>query len=293
MLFFKFTDDQIIKRLRWVMVGTILFSVINTLLGQPDSFWHHPETAIRGDGLSIYNATNYTFDFFIGSGWGAYLITCFLYISLAFLIVSVLPKRAALITIFSFILAHFFGATNWLAVRWHFGTSSASIYGLVLSPVIVSAAFPKFGSNTDKIIKRFRWVMVAPMVLDLMNTLIGQPSSYWLNPETVYEGNPISRYLLIHGWYTYLFVHIIFIMGLFWLVRILPKRIGLICIFFFIFGGFVGASCWFFYVWRMGMQAPVIFGLVLSIFITLLAFPDSDNKILRDVSSEESAASQV
>ena len=289
MLLFKFTDDQIIKRLRWVMVGAIIFSVINTLLGQPGSFWHHPESAIRGDGLSIYNTTNYTFDFFIGSGWFAYLITCFVYISLAFSIVSVLPKKAALITIFSFIFGHFFGATNWLAVRWHLGTNSEGIYGLVLAPVIVFAAFPQFGSNMDKIIKRFRWVMVGPMVLDLINTLIGQPSSYWLNPETVYESNPISRYLLIHGWYTYLLVHMIFIMGIFWLVSIFPKRIGLICIFFFMFGGFVGASCWFFYVWRLGMQAPVIFGIIISLFIVLLAFPTVNNTVTQELLSSETA----
>ena len=289
MLLLKFTNDQIVKRLRWVMVGAILFSIINTLMGQPYSFWHHPETAIRGDGLSIYNSTNHTFDFFLGLGWQSYLITCLVYISLAFLLVSILPQRTALILIFSFIFGHFFEATNWLANRWHFGTNSASIYGLVLAPVIVSSAFPQFGSNMDKIIKRLRWLIVGPMVLDLMNTLIGQPSSYWLNPETVHEGNPMSRYLLIHGWYTYLFVHMIFIMGLFWLVWIFPKRIGLICIFFFMFGGFIGASCWFFYVWRMGMQTPVILGIILSILIVLLAFPKLDNPVSEELLSEISA----
>lgn len=271
---FKFTTDPIVKRLRWVMAGAIIFSVINTLLGQPGSFWHHPETAIRGDGLSIYNSTNYTFDFFLGHGWLPYLFTCLLYISIVFLLVSILPRRAALITIFSVILGHFFGASNWLAVRWHLGTNSAGIYGLVLAPIIVLSLFRQIGSNIDNIIKRLRWVMAGPMILDLMNTLIGQPSSYWLNPETVHEGNPISRYLLIHGWYTYLFVHMIFIMGLFWLVRIFPKWIGLICIFFFMLGGYIGASNWFFYEWRLGMQTPVIFGAILSILITLLAFQE-------------------
>jgi len=55
----KFTDDQIVKRLRWVMMAVMLFSLFNTLSGQPQSFWHHPETAIRGDGLSIHNETNH------------------------------------------------------------------------------------------------------------------------------------------------------------------------------------------------------------------------------------------
>jgi hypothetical protein len=57
----KLTEDKIIKQLRWVMIGTMLFSMANTLVGQSAIFWHHPETAIRGDGLSINNETNHTF----------------------------------------------------------------------------------------------------------------------------------------------------------------------------------------------------------------------------------------
>jgi hypothetical protein len=50
------------------MLGVMLFSVINTLIGQPKSFWYAPESAIRGDGLSIHNSTNPTFEFFLGHG---------------------------------------------------------------------------------------------------------------------------------------------------------------------------------------------------------------------------------
>jgi hypothetical protein len=64
----RFTDDRIVKRLRWIMLGVMLFSVINTLIGQPKSFWYAPESAIRGDGLSIHNSTNPTFEFFLGHG---------------------------------------------------------------------------------------------------------------------------------------------------------------------------------------------------------------------------------
>src|ERR1700677_1258800 len=107
--------DQIVQRLRWVMICAIVFSLINTLAGQPESFWHHPETAIRGDGLSIHNETNQTFEFFLGRGWQAYLIANLIYLSGAFLLVSALPRMPALIVIFSFIFGHYFGATNWLA----------------------------------------------------------------------------------------------------------------------------------------------------------------------------------
>src|SRR5450755_167441 len=62
---FKLSDDPTVKRLRWVMVGAILFSLINTLAGQPASFWHQPATAIRFDGLPIHSQTNPMFDFFL------------------------------------------------------------------------------------------------------------------------------------------------------------------------------------------------------------------------------------
>jgi len=37
MRFFKLTTDRIVKRLRWVMVGTILFDDFITILGQPNT----------------------------------------------------------------------------------------------------------------------------------------------------------------------------------------------------------------------------------------------------------------
>lgn len=36
--------DKVIKRLRWVMVCVIFFDFANTLLGQPGTYWQHPET---------------------------------------------------------------------------------------------------------------------------------------------------------------------------------------------------------------------------------------------------------
>jgi len=46
----KFTNDPIVKRFRRVMIGVMVFSAVVTLLGQPEIFWRHAETAIRADG---------------------------------------------------------------------------------------------------------------------------------------------------------------------------------------------------------------------------------------------------
>src|SRR6202020_42286 len=106
--------DCVVMRLRWVMLGAMLFSAILTLLGQPQSFWRNPQTAIRGDGLSIYNPTNHTFDFFLGHGWLPYGSACLVYFVMAFLLVSILPVKAASVAGLACIFGHFYGACNWL-----------------------------------------------------------------------------------------------------------------------------------------------------------------------------------
>jgi len=59
------------------------------------------------------------------------------------------------------------------------------------------------------------------------------------------------------------------------LVSKLPRMTALVCAFAFILGHFNGVSCWFFYEWRMGMEAPVIYGTILGVVIVLLAFSRS------------------
>jgi len=44
----KFTTDQTVRRLRWVMGGALLFDTLNTLLGQPSTYWQHPAAANEG-----------------------------------------------------------------------------------------------------------------------------------------------------------------------------------------------------------------------------------------------------
>ena len=266
----KISDNKIVNRLRWIMVGSIIFSIINTLLGQPEAFWSNPADAIRGDGLSIYNTTNYTFSFFLGNGWLEYVFACVVYIIAAFLLVSFLPRRIALITELSFIFGYFFEATNWLAVRWHFGINAAMIFGILISLFIVFNLFEEIRPDTDKILKKLRWVMLGTMVLDFLVTLIGQPHSFWIHPDTVHEGNPLSRFFLLKGWYYFAIYDLVYFTSIFLLVSYIPKRLALFLIFYFILIHFVGDSCWFFYEWRMGMQSPVIIGIILSSIIVMI-----------------------
>ena len=248
----------------------MLFSIINTLVGQPESFWQNAETAIRGDGLSIHHKTNHTFEFFLGRGWQAYLCACVVYCAAAFLLVSVLPRTAALIAIFSFIFGHYYGASNWLAVRWHLGMAGGPGYGIAIAVSLVLLLFP---TPDSAIIKRLRWMVVGTILLDGINTLAGQPGSYWQHPETVHEGNRLSYFFLSRGYMYFCVYELAYMAGIFLLVSVLPRTSALVSIFAFIFGHFIGAANWFFYVWRMGMEAPVVYGIILSVMIVRLAFP--------------------
>ena len=277
----KLTDDALVKRLRWVMLGVILFSILNTLAGQPASFWANPQTAMRWDGLSVDNATNHTFDFFLGHGWQPYLLSSLAYASVALLVVSYLPRFAALTTIFAVIFGHFYGSNNWLVVRWNIGFTGSTVYSIFLAAVIVLTTFSFPETSNEQVCKHLRWIMIAVMAFDFINTLIGQPASFWVDPKTCHEGNQFVRLFLSHGWWAYALLDLGYFVGAFRLVSALRGRIGLICVFSFIFIHFVGASNWFFYEWRLGMEAPVAFGALLSTAVVRVAFRHRQEMNLR------------
>jgi hypothetical protein len=119
-----------VRSLRWVTAATIAISLIVTLAGQPVSFWHNPETAMRGDGLSISNPTNHSFEFFIGNGWQPYLAANVVFLLILFWLISSLPRRLSLVIAFTVIFSNFYSTSNWLAVHWGLGLQGPFLYGL-------------------------------------------------------------------------------------------------------------------------------------------------------------------
>lgn len=272
-----FAADAVFRRLRWIMACAILFSIFNTLAGQPTGFWSNPELAMRGDGLGLHNPVNHTFEFFLGHGWIPYLLANAAYLALALILVSILPRKTALIAVFAFIFGHFYVASSWLAVRWHLGFNGVAGYALALSAAIAWAASPVPGPAADNIIRRLRWVMLGVMLLDPTLTLIGQPGSYWAHPETVLEGNPFWRSFMVQGWWAYIAMDLLYCLGAFWLASSLPRFYAALTIFAFTLSHFIGGSSWFFYVWRLGMQWPVTYGIAIGASIVLIAFRRFEN----------------
>ena len=108
------------------MLFAMLFDFSITLFSQPSSYWHHPYTVREGNGF---------FRYFFAQGLPVYVLTMVIYISVVFFLVSVLPRRLAMVGIFSFILGHYFGASTWLAYYWHFGINAPIIYGILLGMI--------------------------------------------------------------------------------------------------------------------------------------------------------------
>ena len=134
--------DNIIKRLRWIMVGVIFVDGMSTLLGQPHAYWKHP---------SVANEFTPIVHFFATKGYAVCIVYWLIYSAGAFFVVSLLPRRLGLIAVFSFIFPHYLGATSWWEYRWNYGwwnyhwnygASAATIYGIALSVLVVMAGFP-------------------------------------------------------------------------------------------------------------------------------------------------------
>ena len=137
---FKPTTDKTVKRLRWVMVGVILFDFINTVLGQPSSYWQHAETAKEG---------NPFVRFIMNQGYVIHFAYKLIYTAVFFAVASVAPKRLALAVIFTLMFGHYYGASTWLRGRWQFGFKGPLIYSIVLGIVVAFCAFSPEGKSVS------------------------------------------------------------------------------------------------------------------------------------------------
>ena len=55
--------QELNRRIRWIAAATLLVDMSLTLLGQPNSYWSHPDTAYEGNVVSRY---------FLVHGWAAF-----------------------------------------------------------------------------------------------------------------------------------------------------------------------------------------------------------------------------
>jgi hypothetical protein len=261
---------QLVKRLRWTAIVLVAFGAALTLAAQPSRFWSLPKTAIRFDGLPIHNTTNPMFDFFLGHGWLAYLAGVGLYGAIIWLLPTVLPKRLAMVTELAVILGLSYSESNWVVVRWHTGTAGAEFYIAGVALVLTLAVLPVVHDREGEGLRLLCWLMTLTTTVDGAFTLNGQPASYWRDTLTVHEANPLAKFFLETGWWAYA-AYIVALIAVPWFLSMrVPRGTGWVIVLGMTLGGLFGGSNWLFYEWRLGLQAPILYSLVLSLMIVWL-----------------------
>ena len=263
-------EPQLVKRLRWTAIVLVAVGAALTLAAQPSRFWSLPKTAIRFDGLPIHNTTNPMFDFFLGHGWLAYLAGVGLYGAIIWLLPTVLPKRLAMVTELAVILGLSYSESNWVVVRWHTGTAGAEFYIAGVALVLTLAVLPVVHDREGEGLRLLCWLMTLTTTVDGAFTLNGQPASYWRDTLTVHEANPLAKFFLETGWWAYA-AYIVALIAVPWFLSMrVPRGTGWVIVLGTTLGGLFGGSNWLFYEWRLGLQAPILYSLILSLMIVWL-----------------------
>ncbi len=253
------------------MLAAMLLNTLITLFAQPAAYWQNPQLAVRFDAQPVHTQTNPFFDFFLSRGCLAYLAATVVSIAAVFLVVSLLPRVPALISIFTVLFCHCFVFSNWIAFLWHPGMLGFIAICFAFSAAIVLAAFPT--QRTTPAAHRLRPVMVVLIAFDASITLLGQPASYWSHPQTANEANPFIHFFLAQSWQSFLVVELIYVAVAFLLVSTLAQTSALFALFAYILGHYMAFSTWPFYRYRLGIQVPIAVAILLSAAIVLCAFP--------------------
>ncbi|MDR3402934.1 MAG: hypothetical protein P4L99_10595 [Chthoniobacter sp.] len=128
--YFQHSIEDIIGRLRWVMLLVMLIDTACTLSGQPPAYWHDPSKA---------NEIEPVVRFLLVRGVLPFSIAAVFYLIGAFYLVSVAPARIALTILFALLLAHFWGATSWLLYHFHYGVRCQNAFEIAIAGFITLA----------------------------------------------------------------------------------------------------------------------------------------------------------
>lgn len=113
--------------------------------------------------------------------------------------------------------------------------------------------------------------MLAVLLLDMILTLVGQPASYWRDPATAEEFNPLVAWFMHRGLTITVVSWLSFSAASFALVTFLPGRAGSITLLAFILGAFTASSGWLVYRFRLGMPGLYVYSFaVAATYVRLL-----------------------
>jgi len=117
------------NKLLWLLAVVIASDFGVTMLGQPLSYWHHPQDAHEGNPVARW---------FMVQGTVCYLAYIVGYIAGVVALVAHLPPKAAIITGAVFLLVHYFAGLSWVAFHFHHDMLGPVIYALALSLALMA-----------------------------------------------------------------------------------------------------------------------------------------------------------
>lgn len=106
--------------------------------------------------------------------------------------------------------------------------------------------------------------MLAVIAFDFGITLVGQPPSYWHDPHTAREANPLFAWFMVRGIYWYLAFILLYLAGAAALVRVLPKQTAIITGLVFLLSHYFAACTWLTLRFDFGMVGPIVYAAVLA-----------------------------
>jgi hypothetical protein len=113
------------------------------------------------------------------------------------------------------------------------------------------------------------WILLAVIAVDFGVTLIGQPSSYWHDPQTAREANSLFAWFMVRGLAWYLGFILVYMTGVTVLIRKLPRQAAIITGLVFLLSHYFAACTWLTLRFDLGMSGPIIYAVVLSTVLVL------------------------
>ena len=121
--------------------------------------------------------------------------------------------------------------------------------------------------------KKLLFLLAAVIAFDFAVTILGQPHSYWLDPQTAHEGNPVFRWFMIHGATCYFAFIAAYIAGVVGLVSRLPRQTAIVVGLVFLLTHYFAASSWLAFHFHFDLAGPVVYALVLSVWLISIMRP--------------------
>jgi hypothetical protein len=115
--------------------------------------------------------------------------------------------------------------------------------------------------------------VVCAICFDTTLTLLGQPSTYWHDYQTALEGNPMFRQYLVRGYVPFCLAMLVFAIFAFSLISILPRRVALAFIFYYLFMEFFTTESWLMFQFHFGMTGLTFYAIIFASAVIVLAFP--------------------